>query len=146
MLPLLPYKAHKGRTIDLTAPVKVYKNLHNGLLSVMQAGLVVAHVETITLRSVNFVVNASGRQRVLAEQKKNVHAFVTGFVDAVNVPTGGETVYLYRKVSYNPYKCGEFTQMTNQGVLVRAHVAPNERLHCNNTLGLFIMKEGHHEL
>ena len=134
----MSYQRYKGREINPDVPVKVYKNLHNGKMSVQQDGVVVAHVDTITLRSVNFKVSESGRQRVLTERKKNVHAFVTGFVVYVNEPVLAATKRLNRRVSYNPYKCGEFTQTTNEGVLVRAHVATNERLICSAELGLFI--------
>ena len=66
----MEYKAYKGRELDLTKPVKVYKNLHNGMFSVQQAGKVVAHVDTIDLVDVTFKVSESGRQRVLAERKR----------------------------------------------------------------------------
>ncbi len=99
------YLNYKGRQIDFNKPVKVYKNLHNGLFSVMQDNLVVAHVESFTMQSVVFKVNQSGRERVIKEGKKNVHAFVTGMLVAVN--SGGD-FKRDTKITYNPYKYTSF--------------------------------------
>jgi hypothetical protein len=94
-------QSFKGRKINQEKPVKVYFNLHTNLWSIMQGGLVVAHTEEITLVDVTTRINESGRQRVLTERKKNVHAFIVGFVTDSNVePENG----LY----YNPYKVAQF--------------------------------------
>lgn len=101
-------ESFKGRAIDLTRPVKVYRNLHGSAAhrySVQQGGLVVAHGEQVILSSVKFVVNEAGRQRVLREKRKNVHAFVTGFVCSSIIV--GEALPF--RVSYNPYKAASFT-------------------------------------
>lgn len=58
--------------------VRVYRNLTRGCLSVMRRGLVVAHVESVALHGARFVVQEAGRQRVLRDRRKNVHAFVEG--------------------------------------------------------------------
>ena len=61
------------------------------------------HVDMIRMENVRFHVSESGRQRVLAEKKKNVHAFVEG--DVVNrIGSAGDLV----NVSYNPYKSAKF--------------------------------------
>lgn len=99
------YLNYKGRQINFNKPVKVYKNLHNGLFSVMQDNLVVAHVESFTMQSVVFKVNQSGRERVIKEGKKNVHAFVTGMLIAVN--SDGD-FKRDTKITYNPYKYTSF--------------------------------------
>ena len=133
----MEYKAYKGREIDLTKPVKVYKNLHNGMFSVQQDGKVVAHVDTIDLKDVTFKVSEAGRQRVLAERKKNVHAFVVGLVVDVNAFT---TVDIQRRgvrVSYNPYKSGKFLTTDPLGRVAKVYY--DEQLHCSSSLGLFII-------
>ena len=102
---MLDYQSYKGRLINVNKKVMVYKNLHNGMFSVKQGGLVVAHVDSIMLSPAVFNVNQAGRQRVLIEKKKNVHAYVIGYVEGVNidVEVGGMI-----PVSYNPYKFKHF--------------------------------------
>jgi len=58
--------------------VFVYRNIHKNCLSVrnVKTGLVMAHVDSITLKNVKFKVSAKGRERVLKEKAKNVHAGV----------------------------------------------------------------------
>ena len=100
--------------------VSVYRNLHNGLISIKSAssGLVLGHAKSVDISGANFVVNEAGRQRVLKEKQKNVHAYVKGLL----LNTIGFTPYKGRSlqrctalgaihstykdttVSYNPYK------------------------------------------
>ena len=63
--------------------VRVYRNLARDSYSVMamegpDKGRVVAWAKEVFLDDVKFVVRESGRQRVLNERRKNVHAFVDG--------------------------------------------------------------------
>lgn len=99
------YQSYKGRSIDFTKQVKIYKNLHNGLFSVMQNNLVVAHIESFKMSSVIFKVNESGRQRVIHEKKKNVHAFICGLLQDVNCDIDNVPKVC---ISYNPYKYDYF--------------------------------------
>ena len=86
--------------------VKVYFNLHKKVLSVMEKGKVIAHVPEITLRDVKFKVSEAGRQRVLREQRKNVHAGLVGIVTEENFPEGD-------RVTYNPYLYDSFVNAEN---------------------------------
>jgi hypothetical protein len=93
--------------------VEVYFNLHRKLWSVrdLSTGLVVDHVDEITIQDPSFTVQPAGRRKVIREGRKNVHAFVRGEriespllwfrpqVDDFMTPRGGVPVY------YNPYKC-----------------------------------------
>lgn len=94
--------------IDMARPVKVYWNLHKHRFSVQQDGLVKAHLSRVWLQDAHFVVNEAGRQRVLKERRKNVHAFVTGVMDVAIVGTrliqDGQRI----KVRYNPYEMATF--------------------------------------
>lgn len=105
---------HKHRTIDTAKPVKVYWNLHRDCYSIQQDGLVVAHAEQIDLRDVRFKVSEAGRQRVLRERKKNVHAFVIGYLDDKPIR------YWDVKIIYNPYKYDTFRLWTDDRVAVNA--------------------------
>lgn len=83
--------------------VKVYFNLRKKLFSIQHKGLVVAHRDKVMLTNAQFKVNESGRQRVLKEKRKNVHAFVVGeWSDYV------EEAIDIQEVTYNPYKYSSF--------------------------------------
>lgn len=97
--------------------VEVYFNLHKHLFSVKDraTGKVIAHMDWIPLEDVTFHVSEAGRQRVLSEKRKNVHATVRGTVSTV-AATDAPT-YLVSTVSYNPYKAAHFTE-TRSGLPV----------------------------
>ncbi len=89
--------------------VSVYFNLHKQLLSVRadqgpEKGRVTEHKQHVWLKDVIFKVYESGRQRVLREKKKNVHAFVKGYTTDDIIGLGCKE-YI---VTYNPYKYNSF--------------------------------------
>ena len=111
--------------------VQVYRNLHNGLISIqdLSTGLVLGHADAIDLQGATFIVREAGRQRVIVEKRKNVHAFVRGrVIDVLNFKpykgresimednSGWNCTILQRgsllrtntMVSYNPYKAPHF--------------------------------------
>lgn len=105
----LPSKAPVGRR------VRVYRNLHNGLWSVMawdgpEKGRIIAHVPEIYLTVVKFVVQPAGREKVRREKRKNVHAFVEGKVAREPKKTQSDRLgwswngFFW----YNPYRCKTF--------------------------------------
>lgn len=90
--------------------VFVYRNLHKKCYSVksLKTGRVIAHVDSIDLVNVSFRVSQAGRNRVLKEKRKNVHAGVVGVVSdscSQNVLTD---------VTYNPYKYNSFVLKNNE--------------------------------
>ena len=94
----------KGREIDPDTPVRVYRNLGPGLrYSVQQGGLVAAHADEITLFDCRFIVSEAGNARVREEGRKNVHAYVEGYVGGTPPDAPGV------KVGYNPYHSDHFT-------------------------------------
>jgi len=91
--------------------VYVYFNLHKLLFSIKalsgpQKNRVSGHSSFITLENVKFRVGEGGRQRVLREQKKNVHAGAVGTLISqeqnLSIPESAV------RVTYNPYKFGYF--------------------------------------
>jgi len=96
--------------------VFVYFNLHKKCFSIKalegdRKGRVVAHSETVLLEGCKFKVSEAGRQRVLREKKKNVHAGVTGVW--INAEDRIESHFNFltmvgRQVTYNPYKYASF--------------------------------------
>jgi hypothetical protein len=88
--------------------VRVYFNLQKKLLSV-QAKVkgvwkVVRHCQEISLIDVTFKVSERGRQRVIKNKRKNVHAYICGTV-AEDQTTQGQWFDL---ITYNPYKLEKF--------------------------------------
>lgn len=84
--------------------VFVYYNLRKKLFSVKalegeNKGRVIAHRDEVTMMNAFFRVSQAGRQRVLREKRKNIHAGVIGdwFDDHP------ETILDGRSVTYNPY-------------------------------------------
>ena len=128
MLPVIPQELTFGQsnqyhprmwtwkrdTIDFSKPVYVYRNLHHNCFSIRQAGLVQAHTKALIIKDAKYVVNEKGRQRVLHEKKKNVHAFVRGYISTPRVlraeqsKLGKNAEWPWYEVSYNPYKGDSF--------------------------------------
>jgi len=100
--------------IDPSRKVEVYRNLHKKCWSVRQGGLVKFHCSKVNLRDCQMVVQPAGREKVLREQKKNVHAFVRGYL------CGEERVvqaFCWDDIYYNPYKADTFVDFQGQSVL-----------------------------
>lgn len=109
--------------IDKSKPVRVYRNLHKNCVSVRQGGIVKCHAENVVLKDCKFIVSAAGQRRVRDEKKKNVHAFIQGYVfdsrEADKVVDGsksdeeilaGDTGW--QSVYYNPYSTDHW-QLSN---------------------------------
>jgi hypothetical protein len=112
----------------------VYRNLHKDCFSVKQDGLVRCHADNVTLFNVEFIVSKAGQRRVRDEKKKNVHAFVEGFVvdtrEADNYVDGNwsdeqiENGFTHWQCAYyNPYECDGFMNTTTEEVYARAFYA-----------------------
>jgi len=95
--------------------VEVYFNLHKYTWSVRQCstGRVILHTDKVHIRDPKFVVRKSGRERVLSEGKKNVHAFVRGEITHFDDfdPEYHPDYLDYTLVSYNPYKFDTFVDV-----------------------------------
>lgn len=83
--------------------VRVYFNLTRKVWSIQsyQPGKgwrLLCHQTHLTLRNANTKVSESGRQRVIRERKKYVHAYIEGELIRT-VPQ----LHSGRKLSYNPY-------------------------------------------
>lgn len=88
--------------------VFVYRNLHKKCWSVKalegkDKGRVIERPFSLFLTNAEFRVSEAGRQRVIQERKKNVHAGVVGEL----VYETPETLE-FKKVTYNPYAAGYF--------------------------------------
>jgi hypothetical protein len=114
----------KGRTLTDGQKVFVYFNLHKKCFSVkdVKTGLVVAHTDRIDLYDCNFKVSEAGRQRVLREQKKNVHAGVVGHYFEEPI----QSKLSFKEATYNPYKYDSFVNKHTEEKLTGAYVASLE--------------------
>jgi len=90
--------------------VQVYYNLHKKCLSVRHKGKVIEHAQEVTLTDARFHVQQAGRERVLKEKRKNVHAYVSGKLKETFWFTQAPK-YIWtakQSVTYNPYKYKNF--------------------------------------
>ena len=111
--------------IDPDRKIEVYRNLHKKCWSVRQDGLVKFHCEKVCLKGCKFAVQPAGRARVLRENRKNVHAFVRGYLWNEKLPTDNQDIenhHIWDNVSYNPYKAATFVDDTNNPVYEAAFV------------------------
>lgn len=102
--------------------VFVYYNLHKKCWSVRdkKSNLVILHTDYVLLDGVKFKVSEAGRQRVLKEKQKNVHAGVEG----VLVDFGNDIkTNLNKAVSYNPYKGPNFYLIDSEKPIFQAKQA-----------------------
>ncbi len=98
--------------------VFVYYNLHRKLWSVRalegpRKGLVIHHATSVLLGGdVRPKVSQKGRERVIRDKRKNVHAGITGHLVWHNGTEGTDEVLFpgpeTREVTYNPYKYTSF--------------------------------------
>jgi hypothetical protein len=88
--------------------VKIYRNLHKKCLSVLhrteKGWRLWKHVPRIEVFNAVFKVSQAGRERVLREKRKNVHAFIEGDYAGVTNVTSSNLRFL----RYNPYEAGHF--------------------------------------
>ena len=123
--------------------VEVYRNLRNGKYSVRSLqgrdkGRVVLHCDYVQLLGVDFKVSQAGRDRVLRERKKYVHATVRGtlgkFVGVQPKPNEHETVLQGDDIgsfnlskwvpfTYNPFKFSSFVKSETEKPIDKAHAA-----------------------
>ena len=91
--------------------VKVYRNLTYKCWTICDAqdGKLYCHADSVDLRDCKFRVQPAGRERVLREKRKNVHAGIKGYIDDTNCPLRVGT-----EVTYNPYKYDSFVDKNTE--------------------------------
>jgi hypothetical protein len=102
--------------------VMVYYNLHKHTFSVTYNGRVITHADYVKLTDVEFRVRQGGREKVLKDQRKNVHSFVIGtLVDyckypCQNIPDEPNN----NVVTYNPYKYNSYVMKDTEEPIYQA--------------------------
>lgn len=115
--------------------VRVYYNLHKKCFSITSkidgSWKLVAHADRVTLANVKTIVSQAGRRRVLAEKRKNVHAFIEGdYIGDLTVRSinnGGSKLY------YNPYEVDSFVDFDTRQPVTQA-----ELVHMQDKRALYI--------
>lgn len=92
--------------------VFIYRNLTKKCWSVkdVKTNRVILHLDNVYLTNCKFKVSQKGRERVIREKKKYVHAGVVGYLyDPMNVSD-------FVQVRYNPYHNETFVDMEGKTV------------------------------
>jgi len=79
----------------------------------METGRVIQHLSAVYLKNCTFKVSQAGRQRVLREKRKNVHAMIVGDLVTLNDRFPQDKA-AFRHVYYNPYKVSTFVDRETQ--------------------------------
>lgn len=110
---------------------KVYKNLRSNKYSIKdaQSNMVVGYADVVCMCNCEFKVSEKGRQRVLREKQKNVHAYVVGEIHSVQgfesrndgeivlKEVGNECLHKWmERFTYNPYKYETFVDSNGKAV------------------------------
>lgn len=110
--------------------VRVYYNLHRHTFSIQhyidgKGWRVRDYADEVSLRDVTFHVSEAGRQRVIREGRKNVHAYVIGtLTDALPACEVDVTYNPYKykgfvdAVTLQPVACVDYARLTNRQVKV----------------------------
>lgn len=102
-------------TFDLSKPFKIYRNLNKkGWFSILgynshsKSYLLFSHCQNFFCKNVSFKVSEKSRQRAIATETRNVHAFALVMApDLFLSPTDINTL-TKQKISYNPFKGANF--------------------------------------
>lgn len=110
--------------------VQVYRNLHAELFSVRQDGIVLFHKANLLLKDAEFRVQPAGKDKVRETQRKNVHAYVSGYMlskkelnDMYNEAGLEDNEHFgFNRVTYNPYKYDSFWDLDNNAPIYKADI------------------------
>lgn len=94
----------------MIAKYYIYRNLRTKGFSVRYKGKVIDRLFTIEAEGITFKVNEKGRQKVIADCQKNVHAFVVAdkYTSKKYPALTFAEIDRLRRITYNPYKDAQF--------------------------------------
>jgi len=100
--------------------VAVYFNLHKKTFSIKalegdNKGKVIGYSDDVVVDNAVFKVSEAGRNRVLQEKRKNVHAYVIGELKSII-----EAAICGEKITYNPYLYNSFVTAMNKTAVFNA--------------------------
>lgn len=96
--------------LDPRQRVRVYWNYRHRCYSLFQGGAVRASARQVELAEVEFHVRESGRQKMLREKRKVIHAFAVGRLVGWVHPSEPRDLapFFGTRVGYDPHVCGAF--------------------------------------
>jgi hypothetical protein len=104
-------------TAWMNKEVHIYRNLHNHKISVQgrvgNSWKVIGHVENCILSEVSFIVQESGRKRVLRDRQKNVHAWAKGNL----IAEIDATIITPVSLMYDPYQHQGFVERKTENLI-----------------------------
>ena len=114
-----------GEALSIPQKVAVYYNLDKKTYSIMdhsgeRKGLVIVYADEILLSSVEFKVSEKGRQRVIKEKRKNVHAYVIGRFEDPNFAFWVGRLKSIKEAEYNPYRHRTFVTVPDSQPIEKA--------------------------
>lgn len=110
--------------IDPNKPVRVFRNFKHDCYSVLQDGKLKLVAKQVRLVNVEFRIRETGRQRMIRDQRRNVHAFAVGtLVDFAHPSEGRDLDSLSgRSAIYDPHQFNSFVDQETQAPLREASV------------------------
>lgn len=106
----------KNENNHIGKKVMVHYNLHKHTFSITHKGLVISHADYVKLNDVEFRVRQGGREKVVKEKRKNVHAFVIGaLIEYCKYPCESlPSEPNNHIVTYDPYKYNSYVMKDTQ--------------------------------
>lgn len=113
---------------------RCYRNLNTGYMSLTQqinkSWLLVGHTDNLVIKYPRFYVSERGRQRVLKDKRKNVHAYCEGILSSPSLPN----LPPLKEIHYCPYSQSYFSWKETETPIVEADliVVIDNRVFCTS--------------
>ena len=99
---------------------RCYRNLNTGNMSLTQqinkSWILIGHTDNVVIEYPRFYVSERGRQRVIKENRKNIHAYCEGILIGMNP----STIPPLQEIHYCPYSQSYFSWKVTGTPLVTA--------------------------
>jgi hypothetical protein len=113
--PIIRASFDPGRhiVIDPDKPVRVIRNWKHDCYTILQNGRPKASAKQVRLADVEFLVRTSGRNKMLRERKRNVHAYAVGRLIDYTHPDEDRVIEPIRgrSIAYKPYHAATFVDV-----------------------------------
>lgn len=114
---------------------RIYRNLNTGTMSLQQkinkSWLVVGHVTNVAIEYPTFHISKAGKNRVIREKRKNVHAWAEGKLIGITADSSNlEEIYYcpYNSDSFSWKKTGESIKSSSLLVVIDNKVLCNRSI------------------
>lgn len=110
--------------IDPDKPVRVIRNWKHDCYTILQNGTPKASARQVHLADVEFRVRQSGRNKMLREKRRNVHAYAVGRLIDYTHPDEDRVIgnIRGRAVAYDPYRAAAFVDVETDTPVTAARV------------------------